>query len=152
MEDDLSPPTRADSALDTLTAARSAVRPSVLAAADMLGPSRGQLPDQASVSAQPSLSSAAGGSSELVSASWGGAAAGSGGLQSEGSLGTAYGPPMLDNPSETLEEARRLLAASLHAEPSSSSSFSHLGMLGFGVLVVMLLHSCTKDAEVLLAV
>jgi len=32
---------------------------------------------------------------------------------------------MQDNPSQTLEEARRLLAASLHAEPSSS--FSNAG-------------------------
>jgi len=143
----LSPPTRVDSAHDTLAAARSAVRASVtgMHPSDSSAPSssRGmsQWHDQASMAAQASNSSLGGLSAEPSSSAWGpSAAAGDYGgessnapwgsstvvagydaLSGESSSAVAYGPPMKDNPSQTLEEARRLLAASLHAEPSSSS-------------------------------
>lgn len=148
----LSPPTRVDSAHDTLGAARSAVRASVtgMHLSDSSAPSssRGmsQWHDQASMAAQASSGSLGGLSAEPSSCAWGhggvssSAAAGEyGGESSNAPLGSstvaagydafsgesssavAYGPPMKDNPSQTLEEARRLLAASLHAEPSSSS-------------------------------
>jgi len=60
---------------------------------------------------------------ESSNAPWGSSTAATGydALSGESSSAVAYGPPMKDNPSQTLEEARRLLAASLHAEPSSSS-------------------------------
>ena len=141
----LSPPTRVDSAHDTLAAARSAVRASVtgMHSSDSSAPSssRGmsQWHDQASMAAQASSGSLGGLSAEPSSSAWGhglvssSAAAGEYGGESstaatgydalggESSSAVAYGPPMKDNPSQTLEEARRLLAASLHAEPSSSS-------------------------------
>ena len=124
----LSPASRADSARDTLTAARSAVRASVagVGPSDSSAPGSGgalsHWPDQASSSSPRGLSG------EPSSSHWGSVApAAFGGLASENSSAAAYGPPMQDNPSQTLEEARRLLAASLHAEPSSSSSFSQAG-------------------------
>ena len=147
----LSPPTRVDSAHDTLAAARSAVRASVTGThpSDSSAPSssRGmsQWNDQASMAAQASNTSLGGLSAEPSSSAWGHgrvsssaaagdyggessnapwgsstAAAGYDALSGESSSAVAYGPPMKDNPSQTLEEARRLLAASLHAEPSSS--------------------------------
>jgi len=161
----LSPPTRVDSAHDTLAAARSAVRASVTGMrpsdSSALSSSRGmsQWHDQASMAVQASSSSLGGLSAEPSSSAWGPtaaagghegvsssaaareyggessnapwgsstAAAGYDALSSESSSAVAYGPPMKDNPSQTLEEARRLLAASLHAEPSSSSSLSQAG-------------------------
>lgn len=124
----LSPVSRADSARDTLTAARSAVRASVAG----VGPSDSSAPGSSGALShwpdQASSSSPRGLSGEPSSSRWGSVApAAFGGLASESSSATAYGPPMQDNPSQTLEEARRLLAASLHAEPSSSSSFSQAG-------------------------
>ena len=72
--------------------------------------------------AQPSTSSPAALTGEASSGSWG-PQAGAGELHGEAGTTTGYGPPLLDNPSETLEEARRLLASSLQAEPSTSSGF-----------------------------
>lgn len=155
----LSPPTRVDSAHDTLAAARSAVRASVTGThpSDSSAPSssRGmsQWNDQASMAAQASNTSLGGLSAEPSSPAWGHggvsssaaaagdyggessnapggsstAAAGYDALSGESSSAVAYGPPMKDNPSQTLEEARRLLAASLHAEPSSSSNLPQAG-------------------------
>ena len=136
MEHDLTPPSRADSALDTLTAARATVRTispwgfndSPRAFSDYPrgfheGPSSSHWPDQASSSSMAVSAEASG--------QW--APAGYGGLPSEISSATSYGPPMIDNPSQTLEEARRLVASGQLGEPSSSSSFSHAGPSSSGL-------------------
>lgn len=132
---DLTPPSRVDSALNTLTAARATVRTSPRGFSDSPrafsdyprglneGPSSSHWPDQAS-SSSPAVSAEASGQ-------W--ASAGYGGFSSEISSATSYGPPMILNPSQTLEEARRLVASHQLAEPSSSSSFSHAGPSSSGL-------------------
>ena len=115
---------RVDSALDTLSAARAAVRTSPRGVSTNPGSSR-QLPEQASSSSSPAVSAEA-------SASW--QPLGFQGLSSEISSASAYGPPLIENPSQTLEEARRLVALSLYDQPSSSSSFSHAGPSGSGLV------------------
>ena len=113
---DLDQPGRVDSALDTLSAARAAVRSSPPGFGAIPGGSS-QLPEQAS-SSSPGVSAKA-------SAGW--LPSGFGGVSSEPST---YGPPVIANPSQTLEEARRLVAMSLYDQPSSSSSFSHAAPSG----------------------
>ena len=123
MDHDLTAPGRVDSALDTLSAARAAVLTSPRGFGT--NPSSGsQLPDQAS-SSSPVVSAEA-------SATW--QPSGFGGLSSEISSASAYGPPLIENPSQTLEEARRLVALSLYDQPSSSSSLSHAGPSGSGLV------------------
>ena len=113
---------RVDSALDTLSAARAAVRSP-----------RGSHTDPSSSSWLPEQASS---SSSIVSAeasaTW--QPLGFGGLSSEISSASAYGPPLVENPSQTLEEARRLVALSLYDQPSSSSSLSHAGPSGSGLV------------------
>ena len=123
IDHDLTAPGRVDSALDTLSAARAAVRTSPRGSSN--GPcSSSQLPDQAS-SSSPGVSAEA-------SATW--QPSGFGGVSSEISSASAYGPPLIENPSQTLEEARRLVALSLYDQPSSGSSFSHAGPSGSGLV------------------
>ena len=115
---------RVDSALDTLSAARAAVRTSPRGFGT--NPSSSSwLPEQASSGSSPVVSAEA-------SATW--QPSGFGGLSSEISSANAYGPPLMENPSQTLEEARRLVASSLYDQPSSSSSFSHAGPSGSGLV------------------
>lgn len=118
LDHDLTPPNRVDSALDTLSAARG--RPSPRGCSN--SPGSGQLPDQAS-SSSLGVSAEASGSGPLAH----------GGLSRETSSATAYGPPIIENPSQTLEEARRLLASSLLEQPSSSS-MSQPGPSGSGLV------------------
>lgn len=112
---------RVDSALDTLSAARAAVHasPRGLGA---IPSSSSQLPEQAS-SSSPGVSAEAS-AVRLPS--------GFGGVLSELSSGGAYGPPLIANPSQTLEEARRLVGMSLYDQ--HSSSFSHAGPSGSGLV------------------
>ena len=122
---ELTPPSRADSALDTLTAARATVRTSPRQLIDSPracseGPSSSHWPDSATTSI-PGFSAEASGT-------------GFGSLSSEVSSATAFGPPVIENPSQTLEQARRLVAASLHGGPSSSSSFSQAGPSSSGLV------------------
>lgn len=112
---------RVDSALDTLSAARAAVRTSPRGFGAIPGGSS-HLPEQAS-SSSPGVSAEA-------SAVW--LPSGFGGVSSEMSSASAYGPPLIANPSQTLEEARRLVAMSLYDQPSSS--FSHAGPSGSGLV------------------
>ena len=115
---------RVDSALDTLSAARAAVHTSPWGFGTNPG-SSSQWPEQAS-SSSPVVSPEA-------SATW--QLSGFGGVSSEISSASAYGPPLIDNPSQTLEEARRLVALSLYNQPSSSSSsFCHAGPSGSGLV------------------
>ena len=105
VDQDLSAPSRVDSALDTLSAAR--VRPTPRGLNN--SPSSSWLPDQASSSSL--------GISAEASGTWPPS-----GLSREISSATTYGPPVIANPSQTLEEARRLVALSLLEQPSGSSS------------------------------
>lgn len=129
--DELAPAGRTDSARDARAVARGVSRGSGGGASDSSAPSgSAHWPEQGG--AQPSTSSPAALTGEASSGTWG-PQAGAGGLHGEASTTTGYGPPLLDNPSETLEEARRLLASSLQAEPSTSSGFSGPSTSGSGL-------------------
>lgn len=99
---------RADSALDTLSAARATV------GNELHGQRAAAYPPDFDASPRSRTSPRL--SSEASAA---------GGLFSQTSLNSGFGPPQIDNPSQTLEEARRLMlgqGSTSHAHAGSSQS------------------------------
>lgn len=93
---------RAESALDTLSAARATVG--------------NELHEQRAAAYPPDFDASP---RSRTSPGHSADASASGGLYSQTSFNTGFGPPLVDNPSQTLEEARRLM---LQAGQSSSYS------------------------------
>lgn len=100
---------RAESALDTLSAARATVGSKLHGQRAAAYPP--DFDDSPRSRASPRLSAEA---------------SRTGALYSQSSLTSGFGPPILDNPPHTLEEARRLMGLGDQAGPSSSS-WDHAG-------------------------
>ena len=101
---------RAESALDTLSAARATVG--------------NELHDQRAVAHSPDFDASP---RSRTSPRHSADASASGGLYSQTSFNTGFGPPLVDNPSQTLEEARRLMQQAGQSSSCSGQLDSNVG-------------------------